>query len=144
MRTIENFIIHCSATPEGRDVTVDTIRRWHLKRGWSDVGYHFICLLDGTIKKGRPQEKIGAHTKGKNNHSIGICYIGGMDENMEHSKDTRTEAQKKSLVRLLLNLKSEHCDAVVNSHKDFSNKACPSFDATKEYKWISDYYEQDT
>ena len=89
MRYISEIIIHCSATKEGLDFNVNDLRRWHKAQGWKDVGYHFVITLDGTIEQGRALEEIGSHTKGHNAHSIGICYIGGLDKNGK-PKDTRT------------------------------------------------------
>ena len=74
MRLVKEIIIHCSATREGQQIPVDTIRDWHLAKGWNDIGYHFYIDLDGTINKGRDIDKIGAHCKGHNRNSIGICY----------------------------------------------------------------------
>jgi|TARA_R110000803_G_C11964105_1_gene319043 N-acetylmuramoyl-L-alanine amidase len=134
MRSINKIIIHCSATREGQHIDVDTIRRWHVdERGWSDVGYHFIIYLDGQVVNGRPIERSGAHTKGHNRNSIGICYIGGVDNDLK-PKDTRTEAQKLSFIKLITDLKCQYPDSVIHSHNDFANKACPSFDATTEYR----------
>jgi len=142
MREINKIIVHCSATREGDDIDVATIRGWHVnERGWSDIGYHYVIYLDGSIHKGRDIRIQGAHTKGHNKDSIGICYIGGVEEDGKTSKDTRTDAQKESLTKLLLELKTiDYCGAIIHSHSDFSNKDCPSFDATGEYKYISDYY----
>jgi N-acetylmuramoyl-L-alanine amidase len=140
MNKINKLIIHCSATPENRKVSVQTIREWHLARGWSDIGYHYVIGLDGTIANGRDLRIQGAHTRGENKNSLGICYIGGVELDGKTPKDTRTDAQKESLTELLLELKSLFCDSVVHGHRDFSNKACPSFDATTEYKWISNGY----
>lgn len=79
MRKITEFIIHCSATREGQDVTAADIRRWHVKgNGWKDIGYHFVIHLDGTIELGRPIAEVGAHCAGHNAESIGICYVGGL------------------------------------------------------------------
>ena len=100
MRHINKVIIHCSATPEGRDISLDTIRQWHIKRGWSDIGYHYVILINGTIQEGRPVERAGAHCKGHNANSIGVCYVGGVDEDMK-PKDTRTAAQKIAMQKLL-------------------------------------------
>tara|TARA_R110000782_G_scaffold212361_1_gene300413 strand:+ start:1179 stop:1583 length:405 start_codon:yes stop_codon:yes gene_type:complete len=134
MRKINKIIIHCSATPEGRDVSPEEIKRWHVEeRGWSDVGYHFIITIDGVVHSGRPLEIQGAHTKGHNSESIGICYVGGMDKEMKSAKDTRTEEQKESLVNLICELKDIY-DCKVYGHNNFSNKECPSFDAKNEYK----------
>ena len=101
-------------------------------RGWSDIGYHFVIELDGTIKQGRNVEKIGAHTKGENTNSIGVCYVGGVDK-MNKAKDTRTEAQKESMIELIESLKSEYKTATIHGHNEYANKACPSFDVKKEF-----------
>ena len=143
MRSIDKLIVHCSATREGRHIDVDTIRRWHVDgRGWSDIGYHYVIYLDGSVHDGRPIERSGAHTIGQNRNSIGICYIGGVKKDGKTPKDTRTEEQKLALEQLLLDLKCEYPDATVHGHRDFAPKACPSFDATTEYKWISDGYQE--
>lgn len=137
MRKIDKIIIHCSATREGQDIPVETIRKWHIDgRGWSDIGYHFYVELDGTIKKGRDIQKIGAHCSGNNRSSIGICYCGGVESDGKTPKDTRTEQQKQSLLHVLKTLKAMFPDASIYSHNEFANKACPSFDATNEYKSI--------
>ena len=135
-RNIKELIVHCSATPEGKDYSVDTIRQWHLQRGFSDIGYHYIIYRDGSIHIGRDESVIGAHCTGHNTNSIGICYIGGCAVDGKTPKDTRTTEQKQSLVKLLKELKTKYPQASIHSHKDFTNKACPSFDATKEYSSI--------
>ena len=133
MRTINEIIVHCSATPEGRPHTVGDIRSWHKQRGFKDIGYHYVVYLDGSIHAGRPESAIGAHCKWHNQHSIGVCYIGGVAKDMKSPKDTRTEAQKKSLLQLLKMLKKKYPQAKIYGHRDFAAKACPSFDARKEY-----------
>tara|TARA_E500000318_G_C3557468_1_gene211763 strand:+ start:1791 stop:2198 length:408 start_codon:yes stop_codon:yes gene_type:complete len=133
MREIEKIIVHCSATPEGRDVSTEEIRQWHLDRGWSDIGYHFVIELDGTVGDGRPVEIAGAHAQGHNSDSIGVCYVGGVDSDME-PKDTRTEEQKESMDDLIRDLLDDYPHAVVIGHRDVSEKACPSFDAKEEYR----------
>lgn len=132
MRIINKIIVHCSATQEGRDLDAAEINRWHLKRGWSGIGYHYVVLLDGTIEYGRSIYKQGAHVKNENKGSIGICYIGGLGSSME-AKDTRTPEQKESLLLLLKTLKKMHPDATIHGHNEFSAKACPCFDVNKEY-----------
>ena len=136
MRLVKEIIIHCSATREEQQVSVDTIRDWHLAKGWNDIGYHFYVELDGTIKKGRDIDKIGAHCKGHNRNSIGICYCGGVETDGKTPKDTRTQEQKDSLLNVLKTLKAMYPEAVIYSHNEFANKACPSFDATEEYENI--------
>ena len=135
-RIIKEIIVHCSATPEGKDFTVLDIKKWHLGRGFSDIGYHYVIYRDGSINKGRDESKIGAHCTGHNSYSIGVCYVGGVAKDGKTAKDTRTDAQKKSLLSLLRNLKMKYPQASIHSHRDYSNKACPSFDATKEYSSI--------
>ena len=137
MRNITEIIIHCSATREGQDISVDTIRKWHVEgRGWSDIGYHLYVDINGEIHGGRDIAKIGAHCKGHNRNSIGICYAGGVEEDGKTPKDTRTEEQKDALLSVLLTLKAMYPKAIIYSHNEFANKACPSFDATKEYENI--------
>ena len=135
-RNIQELIVHCSATPEGKDYSVDTIRQWHLQRGFSDIGYHYVIYRDGSIHIGRDESIIGAHCTGHNTNSIGVCYIGGCASDGKTPKDTRTTEQKQSLVKLLKELKTKYPQASIHGHRDFSSKACPSFDATKEYSSI--------
>ena len=135
-RTIKELIVHCSATPECKDYSVDTIRQWHLQRGFSDIGYHYVIYRDGSIHTGRDESIIGAHCTGHNANSIGVCYIGGCASDGKTPKDTRTTEQKQSLVKLLKELKTKYPQASIHGHRDFSSKACPSFDATKEYSSI--------
>lgn len=140
-RRINKIIVHCSATPEGRDYTVDQIKKDHKEQGWSDIGYHYVIYRDGSIHEGRNVDIIGAHCEGYNSNSIGICYIGGLENkpNVEYkklkAKDTRTEAQKKALIELLSKLKKYYPEAKIYGHHDFNKgKDCPSFDAKNEYK----------
>lgn len=124
--------IHCADTPEGKYFDINDIRKWHVEeRGWSDVGYHYVILLDGTIQIGRGLNTTGAHVKGYNRDNIGICYIGG-----KNGIDTRTIAQKASLVHLISTLKRIYKDTQVFGHRDFLGvtKTCPQFDAKEEYK----------
>jgi N-acetylmuramoyl-L-alanine amidase len=135
MRKIDKIIIHCSATREGQDIPVETIRKWHVEgRGWSDIGYHFYIDINAKIWKGRDIQKIGSHCSGNNRSSIGICYCGGVEADGKTPKDTRTESQKESLLSVLKTLKAMFPDASIYSHNEFANKACPSFDASNEYK----------
>lgn len=132
-RYINEIIVHCTATAEGKDFTVDDVRRWHIAQGWADCGYHYVITLGGEIQPGRSVDKVGAHCLGHNTNSIGVCYVGGLDSD-GLPKDTRTEKQKEALVKLLKELKKLYPGAKIYSHKDFAVKACPSFDATGEYK----------
>lgn len=133
MRKISSIIVHCSATPEGKSFTVADIDRWHRQRGFAQIGYHYVIYLDGSVHTGRPLSQVGAHCQGHNVNSIGVCYIGGMTADSKHPKDTRTPEQKLALIELLKHLKQQFPKAVIHGHRDFAAKACPSFDATKEY-----------
>lgn len=134
MRKIDEIILHCTATKEGNWVTRDMVDRWHKDRGFKCIGYHYLIYLDGTIVVGRKEEDVGAHTLNHNAHSIGVCYVGGLDKNMK-AKDTRTDAQKKAMAELLLQLVRKYPDASVHGHYEFAAKACPCFDVQKEYKF---------
>lgn len=147
-RMINEIIVHCTATPEGQDTTVEQIRKNHMApvskggRGWSDIGYHYVIYRDGSIHNGRKVDVAGAHCTGHNSHSIGVCYVGGLENRpgvayaQLKPKDTRTEAQKASLLKLLKDLKRLYPIAKIRGHRDFANKACPSFDATTEYRTL--------
>ena len=135
-RVINEIIVHCSATPEGKDYTLDTIRQWHRQRGFSDIGYHYVIHPDGKVEEGRDVSIAGAHCSGHNSKSIGICYIGGTTADNKKAKDTRTEEQRKSLKALLMAMRKLYPQAKIHGHRDFAAKACPSFDATEEYKNI--------
>lgn len=133
-RKIDKIIVHCSATREGQHIDVDTIRDWHVNgRGWSDIGYHYVIYLDGTVHPGRPIERSGAHTKGQNSNSIGICYIGGVETDGKTPKDTRTPEQKAALDNLLFVLTDIFANTTIHGHNEFAAKACPSFDVQAEY-----------
>lgn len=141
MRKINKIIIHCTATPEGREVTTKDLHKWHVKeRGWSDIGYHFFIDLQGCLHECRPIERTGAHTKGENWDSIGIAYAGGMTKDMSEPEDTRTEKQKDAMFDLLLRLVEAYRGVHIYGHCDFSNKACPSFNAKEEYENLSYYF----
>ena len=132
-RKITEIIVHCSATPEGKDFTVADITRWHKQRGFRTIGYHYVVYRDGSVHTGRPEGEIGAHCVVNNACSIGVCYIGGLAEDGKTPKDTRTPAQRESLLMLLRRLRKKYPNAKIYGHRDFAAKACPSFDARKEY-----------
>lgn len=163
-REIDEIIIHCSATREGVPYSSSRIDAAHKKRNFSSyknaqgeiayIGYHFLVHLDGTIEACRPISKIGCHASGHNARSIGICYIGGLDArdiNGSMTKDTRTKAQKESLISLIKQLKADYPTIKrVIGHRDTSKdlngngvidpyefiKACPCFDAIPEYQGL--------
>lgn len=130
MRKISKIILHCSATPENRNVTVEDITQWHKERGFTTVGYHYVIYLDGSVHLGRSVQDQGAHCTGQNKYSIGVCYIGGLEKDCKTPKDTRTKAQKEALISLVKSLMKKYELSADNvfGHNEFANKACPSFD----------------
>lgn len=132
MRTITLIIIHCSAVRPNQTSSVAQIDQWHKKQGWKCIGYHYVIRRDGSIEQGRPESMVGAHCLNHNQHSIGICYEGGLDANGKPA-DTRTEAQKRSMRTLLKQLKAKYPKALIMGHNVFADKSCPCFDAAKEY-----------
>lgn len=148
MRTINQIVIHCSATEQWRDVSVEEIRQWHLRRGFSDVGYHFVIDLNGKVHTGRHVSIQGAHAAGYNANSIGICYVGGLARGTLEPMDTRTPKQKESLVNIVAMLKNIFPIKSIDGHRDLSvdlngdgvitpnewMKSCPCFDVHKEFK----------
>ena len=146
MREVKYIVIHCSATKEGVNVSAATIDTMHKRRGWNGIGYHYVIGIDGKIEAGRPVNTMGAHVGGGGNRaSIGIAYIGGVDANLK-AKDTRTEAQKKSLIKIIEILKNIYPEASIHGHRDYSvdkdgdgvephefMKQCPCFNAEVEY-----------
>ena len=114
MRKIEKIIVHCSATKAGQHFTVEDIDAWHRVRGFRSIGYHWVVYLDGSVHAGRPEAEAGAHCKGQNGRSIGVCYIGGLDAKARPC-DTRTAAQRR------------YPGATVHGHNEFAAKACPCF-----------------
>lgn len=135
-RKITEIIVHCTATQEGKNFTVSDITRWHKQRGFSTIGYHYVIYLDGTRHLGRNVNISGAHCENHNSHSIGVCYVGGLASDGKTPKDTRTQAQKTALLALLRELRRIYPMARIYGHRDFANKACPSFDAKREYSTI--------
>lgn len=135
-RKINAIVVHCTDTKEFQDITVTDIRRWHLARGWKDIGYHYVVYLDGSIHEGRDVDMIGAHVENHNANSIGVVYVGGRSAN-GILKDTRTELQKVGLLDILTRLKKLYPQAKIYGHRDFdSGKACPCFDAKYEYRRV--------
>ena len=143
------IIIHCSATKENQNITVERIVQMHKERGFNTIGYHYYITKDGVVHKGRPESSTGAHCLGHNDKSIGICYEGGLDINGK-AKDTRTSKQKESIIKLIKDIKSRYKIKIVMGHRDTSPdldhdgqiepneyiKQCPCFNAIQEYKNI--------
>jgi N-acetylmuramoyl-L-alanine amidase len=134
MRKITHIVIHCTATPMGREVSAKEIDRMHRQRGFAKIGYHYVIHLDGSVSEGRKLEEPGAHVAGHNATTIGISYVGGVDANdINKALDTRTAAQRDRLLKLVAELKSRFPAAEVLGHRDFPGvaKACPCFDTRK-------------
>lgn len=122
MREIDKIIIHCAYTPPSMDIGAAEIRQWHLARGWSDIGYHYVIRRNGEIEAGRALQTIGAHAKGYNRHSIGVCLVGGKPD------CNFTADQWESLHSLANELTAMHPGADLIGHNEVSPKSCPQFD----------------
>jgi N-acetylmuramoyl-L-alanine amidase len=134
MRDIDFLVVHCAATKPKMDIGAAEIRKWHRDRGWNDIGYHYIIRRNGWIEKGRDDAISGAHVAGHNSHTLGICLVGGIDDD-GHPEPNFTEEQFKSLNDLLneLLIKYDLMEDSILGHRDFPGvgKACPSFDVRK-------------
>ena len=138
MRDLNRIILHCSATIERAHFDVETLRMWHTSppRNWSDIGYHYVIYLDGSVVQGRPLHRSGAHVKGHNQDSIGVCYIGGLDLD-GNPKDTMTPAQDIAFIQLVRSLRmvfGQHLR--LSGHNDYAKKACPCFDVKDKYDFL--------
>lgn len=146
-RKIDRIIIHCSATKIDRDFTAKDVDTAHRMRGFSSWGYHFYIRKNGLVEKMRPVSEAGAHARGYNACSIGVCYEGGLDLN-GRAADTRTACQKEAMRRLVGELRLKYPQAEVVGHRDLSPDKnyngiievweriteCPCFDVKSE-KW---------
>ena len=147
MKPFEAIIIHCTATKEGVDIRAKDVDRWHKEQGWRMIGYNYLIDLDGTVEIGRPLTMVGAHCKGWNDRSIGVCYVGGLDKQGK-SKDTRTVAQKMAMHKLVDELLDKYPTIVkIMGHRDTSPdlngdgtitpnewiKTCPCFEVKNEF-----------
>lgn len=132
MFPIKFLTIHCAATPEGRDVKAVTISKWD-KAKFGQTSYHHVVEIDGTDVRTLNDDRRGAHVGGANTGNIGICYVGGVDKKL-NPKDTRTDAQKATLRRLVEEYRAKYPGIVVRGHRDWPGvkKACPSFDVATQ------------
>ena len=141
MRSVDFLVVHCAATKETMDIGVEEIRKWHRQRGWLDIGYHYVIKRDGTVEDGRPRTAPGAHARGFNHVSIGICLVGGVESDGKTPESNFTHAQWDALASLISDLSEMHPRAEVLGHRDLPNvnKACPSFDVKS---WWAAYLER--
>lgn len=126
MRTIDMIVVHCSDTPASMDIGVEEIRHWHVNdNGWADIGYHYVIRRDGVVEHGRPVEEAGAHARGNNKSSIGICLVGGK------GGFNFTLPQLRSLDRLVVVQQALYGPCSVVGHRDLDDgKECPQFSVT--------------
>lgn len=132
MRKINRIIIHCTATPAGRSVSVEELRAWHRSRGFSDIGYHYVIDIDGTVSPARSLSLAGAHCRGYNANSVGIAYVGGLSP-AGVPADTRTPAQTDAMRVLVRSLCTLFPIEYINGHNEFAKKNCPCFNVRDEF-----------
>jgi N-acetylmuramoyl-L-alanine amidase len=127
----DHLVIHCSATRAVQDVGAADIRRWHRAQGWDDIGYHFVIRRSGKVEAGRAVDAIGSHVKGNNADSVGICLVGGLNNQTFKPENNYTPQQWEALKKLLSSLLKKYPKAKVLGHRDFPGvqKACPCFPA---------------
>ncbi|MBQ3957872.1 MAG: N-acetylmuramoyl-L-alanine amidase [Bacteroidaceae bacterium] len=134
-RHINEIILHCTDTKPAMDVGVKEITQWHRAKGWLTCGYHFVIRRDGTVEQGRDLADPGAHCYNHNAESIGVCYVGGQDENGKPA-DTRTPEQRIALDAIVKTLHAVFPDADIRGHHDINPaKDCPCFDVG-EYQYL--------
>lgn len=132
MRDIDRIVVHCSATSPGMDIGVAEIDAWHRDRGFAGIGYHFVIRRGGRVEDGRLVEQPGAHAKGYNKNSIGVCLAGGIDK-LGNSENNFTKKQFDALRRVIGRLLAQYPGAELCGHRDLPNvhKDCPCFDVAK-------------
>ena len=137
MRKIDLIVVHCSATRENRPFPVESLIACHQAR-FGFTGYHYYITRDGNITQTRHENLPGAHARHYNQHSIGVCYEGGLTAE-GHPADTRTPEQKTALWHLLQSLKADYPQATILGHCELPGvrKTCPNFLASKEYSRLS-------
>ncbi len=127
----EYIVVHCAATKPSMDIGLREIRMWHKQQGWLDVGYHFIIRRDGTVETGRPQNAVGSHARNYNSNGVGVCLVGGVDNNMKPEANF-TDAQWASLETIVKKLQADYPNARICGHTDLDKgKACPSFNVSQ-------------
>lgn len=137
MRDINQIIVHCSSTKWSMDIGAKEIRKWHTQEnGWSDIGYHWVIRRNGTIEPGRDEKTNGAHARGYNSHSIGICMVGGLNDKVNKTEANYTFQQYTSLDYLVKELRSKYPISEVLGHKDLPGvaKDCPCFNVQAMFK----------
>ena len=134
MREINRIILHMAYTPPSADIGAAEIDRWHKDRGWSGIGYHFVIRRSGELEHGRPVHVAGAHTKGENADSIGICLVGGKHRSRDDWECNFTAGQWRTLERICRDLLIEFPNAQISGHRDWAPRGCPGFDARE---WAS-------
>jgi N-acetylmuramoyl-L-alanine amidase len=130
-RSTNYIVIHCSATRALHDIGAKEIRSWHKAKGWRDIGYHFVIRRYGAVEKGRGVDEIGSHVQGYNAASVGICMVGGLNNDTYAPEANYTPAQWAALKLIVRQMVAKYPKAKVLGHRDFPKvaKACPCFDA---------------
>ena len=137
---IHTIVIHYSATYPDQDITRATVDRWHRERGFREIGYHWFIRRDGTLEEGRPEGTLGAHVRGHNSGTIGICWAGGLERASGPNVGVwnPTEAQEATMVQLIRDIQKRHPSATrVVGHKDLVPTECPGLPRGGVAEWWS-------
>lgn len=128
IKLVNTLVVHCSDTPDDEDISAIDIHNMHIGFGWNGIGYHKIIKRDGLVENGRPEYWVGAHVKGKNHDTLGVCLIG---------KNKFTKKQFVSLKIVLKEWKKKYPQASILGHYQvtLTKKTCPNFNVKK---WVQD------
>lgn len=140
MRAIKRIIVHCSYTPPSMDIGADEIRTWHVRdNGWRDIGYHFVIRRNGLVETGRPESEVGAHAKGHNHDSLGICLVGGKAQGKDEADANFTCSQYIALRSTALYLQARYGPLSILGHRDVApDRACPGFDVSSFFSGFAE------
>ena len=134
MRNITMLVIHCAATPPSMDIGKAEIEKWHRAKGFFGCGYHYVIRRDGRVEKGRAEDVVGAHALNYNSTSLGICMVGGINEDKGFAESNFTDAQWDTLKELVMDIKQRYKGIKIIGHNEVSTKACPCFNVQKWLK----------
>lgn len=142
MRNITEVIIHCTATDtnwragDRTSSKVAEVKKWHTDKGWSDIGYHYLIDQDGTLAKGRPVTKTGAHVRGHNAGTIGVSLFGGRTSaETDDFLDNFTPQQEAALKAFIADMRATYgANIKISGHNQYAAKACPGFNVPK---WVA-------
>ena len=126
---VKYIVVHCSATRPSQDIDAKTIDTWHKERGFDKIGYHYVIKRNGNVETGRDEQTQGAHALGYNHNSLGVCLVGGANQDdYKKAENNFTPDQWNSFGYLIDQLEEKYLGVKVIGHNEISKKECPTFD----------------